>query len=91
MLGFIKKNPHCLKGLSFFSLIFTENESPIITGNSSIKVEVNKTVYMQFNASDDSNKLPLYNLLKQPKNFTLNKTTGIAKWTPTSAAISELR
>eukprot|EP00105_Crassostrea_gigas_P037421 XP_019921569.1 PREDICTED: fibrillin-1 isoform X2 [Crassostrea gigas] len=67
-----------------------ENESPIITGNSSIKVEVNKTVYMQFNASDDSNKLPLYNLLKQPQNFTLNKTTGVAKWTPTSAAISEL-
>uniref|UniRef100_A0A8W8N5D1 Fibrillin-1 n=1 Tax=Magallana gigas TaxID=29159 RepID=A0A8W8N5D1_MAGGI len=67
-----------------------ENESPIITGNSSIKVEVNKTVYMQFNASDDSNKLPLYNLLKQPQNFTFNKTTGIAKWTPTSAAISEL-
>ncbi|XP_052690973.1 LOW QUALITY PROTEIN: uncharacterized protein LOC128168852 [Crassostrea angulata] len=67
-----------------------ENESPIITGNDSIKVEVNKTVCMQFNASDDSSNLPIYNLLKQPQNFTLNKTTGIAKWTPVSAAVSEL-
>uniref|UniRef100_A0A8W8NC50 Fibrillin-1 n=1 Tax=Magallana gigas TaxID=29159 RepID=A0A8W8NC50_MAGGI len=67
-----------------------ENESPIITGNSSINVEVGKTVYMQFNASDDSTKLPKYNLLKQPESFTLNETTGIAKWTPTSTAVSEL-
>lgn len=74
-----------------YNAFLTENESPIITGNSSINVEVGKTVYMQFNASDDSTKLPKYNLLKQPESFTLNETTGIAKWTPTSTAVSELR
>ncbi|XP_052712052.1 uncharacterized protein LOC128186279 isoform X2 [Crassostrea angulata] len=67
-----------------------ENESPIITGNSSINVEIGKTVYMQFNAYDDSTKLPKYNLLKQPERFSLNETTGIANWTPTSTAVSEL-
>ncbi|XP_065942257.1 uncharacterized protein [Magallana gigas] len=67
-----------------------ENESPIITGNSSINVEIGKTVYMQFNAYDDSTKLPKYNLLKQPESFSLNETTGIANWTPTSTAVSEL-
>lgn len=82
-------NPTLLPRLQYSLL--TENKSPIITGNSSINVEVGKTVYMQFNASDDSTKLPKYNLLKQPESFTLNETTGIAKWTPTSTAVSELR
>ncbi|XP_052691021.1 uncharacterized protein LOC128168863 isoform X6 [Crassostrea angulata] len=67
-----------------------ENESPRITGNDSINVEVGKTVYMQYNASDDSNKLPKYNLLKQPESFTLNNTTGMASWTPTDINVTEL-
>ncbi|XP_065942268.1 uncharacterized protein [Magallana gigas] len=67
-----------------------ENESPRITGNDSINVEVGKTVYMQYNTSDDSNKLPKYNLLKQPESFTLNNTTGMASWTPNDINVTEL-
>lgn len=89
-------NSHCYNNKRYFPMdwhfsLFTENESPRITGNDSINVEVGKTVYMQFNASDDSNKLPKYNVLKQPESFTLNNTTGIASWTPNDINVTELR
>lgn len=68
-----------------------ENESPSITGNTSINVEVNKTVYMQFNASDDNTIKPEYRVLKYPDGFELNQTTGLARWTPNNSNISEIR
>lgn len=73
----------------WFSLI--ENETPSIAGNTSIKVEVGKPVYMQFIASDDSDKKPLYKILKQPPFFILNETIGMAEWIPQSTNVSEIR
>lgn len=67
-----------------------ENESPSIAGNTSINVEMNKTVYMQFNASDDSTMTPEYRILKYPIGFELNHTTGLATWTPKNTNISEI-
>lgn len=70
--------------------IIVENESPSIAGNTSINVEVNKTVYMQFNASDDNTIKPEYRVLKYPDGFELNQTTGLATWTPNNSNISEI-
>lgn len=70
---------------------FKENESPTIAGNTSINVEMNKTVYMQFNASDDSTIKPEYRILKYPDGFKLNNTTGLATWTPKNTNVSEIR
>lgn len=50
-----------------------------------------KPVYMQFIASDDSDKKPLYKILKQPPGFTLNETIGTAEWIPESTNVSEIR
>lgn len=68
-----------------------ENDSPSIAGNTSINVEMNKTVYMQFNASDDSTMTPEYRILKYPNGFELNHTTCLATWTPKNTNISEIR
>lgn len=54
-------------------------------------MEVNKTVYMQFNASDDNTIKPEYRVLKYPDGFELNQTTGLATWTPNNSNISEIR
>lgn len=52
---------------------------------------MNKTVYMQFNASDDSTIKPEYRILKYPDGFELNNTTGLATWTPKNTNVSEIR
>lgn len=79
------------KALLVLLFAFTENETPSIAGNTSINVEVGKPVYMQFIASDDSDKKPLYKILKQPPGFTLNETIGMAEWIPESTNVSEIR
>lgn len=79
------------KALLVLLFAFTENETPSIAGNTSINVEVGKPVYMQFIASDDSDKKPLYKILKQPPGFTLNETIGTAEWIPESTNVSEIR
>lgn len=48
-------------------------------------------VYMQFKASDDSDKKPLFKILKQPLGFTLNETIGMATWIPNNTDVSEIR
>ena len=77
--------------LVYVFLHFIENETPRISGNTSINVEVGHTVYMQFNASDDSNERPAFKILKHPDGFELNQTTGIASWKPQNTNISALR
>uniref|UniRef100_A0A8W8NAK6 Uncharacterized protein n=1 Tax=Magallana gigas TaxID=29159 RepID=A0A8W8NAK6_MAGGI len=67
-----------------------ENETPSIAGNTSINVEVGMPVYMQFKASDDSDKKPLFKILKQPPGFTLNETIGMATWIPNNTDVSEI-
>lgn len=52
---------------------------------------MNKTVYMQFNASDDRTIKPEYRILKYPDGFKLNNTTGLATWTPKNTNVSEIR
>ena len=82
MLSFAKFNG------SFSSI---ENETPSISGNTTINAEVGKTVYMQFNASDDSDKRPAFRILKHPVDFQLNQTTGLSSWTPRDTNVTELR
>ncbi|XP_061188887.1 uncharacterized protein LOC133197060 [Saccostrea echinata] len=61
-----------------------ENETPQISGNTTINVEINKEVDLMFNVSDDGNQRPVYKILHQPRNFFFDNKTGIAKWTPTT-------
>ncbi|XP_055997519.1 uncharacterized protein LOC125645547 isoform X2 [Ostrea edulis] len=67
-----------------------ENETPQISGNTTLHVVVNKEVEMRFNVSDDGEETPTYRVLKQPDNFLLDDETGIARWTPQNASISEI-
>ncbi|XP_055997522.1 uncharacterized protein LOC125648181 [Ostrea edulis] len=67
-----------------------ENESPQISGNTTVYVVVNKEVEIRFNASDDGKENPAYRVLKQPDNFIFDNETGIARWTPKNASLSEI-
>ncbi|XP_048727085.2 uncharacterized protein LOC125645542 [Ostrea edulis] len=67
-----------------------ENESPEISGNTTVYVVVNKEVEMRFNVSDDGETHPAYIILKQPDNFLLDDETGVARWTPQNASVSEI-
>lgn len=46
---------------------------------------------IRFNASDDGKENPAYRVLKQPDNFIFDNETGIARWTPKNASLSEIR
>ncbi|XP_048727710.2 uncharacterized protein LOC125645867 [Ostrea edulis] len=62
-------------------LVNIENQPPFIDGEEVIHVEVNKTVQIQFNASDD--KGYTYQVLNQPPTgFSFDNITGVATWTP---------
>lgn len=71
--------------------ISSENETPQISGNTTINVQVNQTVEISFNISDDGQAEPLFVILKQPDNFVLDNQTGIATWTPTNDSVSEIQ
>lgn len=71
--------------------ISLENETPQISGNTTINVQVNQTAEIRFNISDDGQADPLYVILKQPDNFVLDNQTGIATWTPTNDSVSEIQ
>lgn len=68
-----------------------ENETPQISGNTTINVQVNQTAEIRFNISDDGQADPLYVILKKPDNFVLDNQTGIATWTPTNDSVSEIQ
>lgn len=74
-----------------YTYTFTENESPQISGNTTINAHVNKTVKFKFEISDDGKTGPRYVILKQPDHFVLDNQTGIATWTPNNDEISEIR
>ncbi|XP_062579994.1 protein eyes shut homolog, partial [Saccostrea cucullata] len=76
--------------ISISEIKLIENETPRISGNTSVQVEVGKVVELWFNASDDSKEMPKYNILKSPEDFYLNTTSGEAMWTPKSTNISEI-
>uniref|UniRef100_A0A8W8MTE0 Uncharacterized protein n=2 Tax=Magallana gigas TaxID=29159 RepID=A0A8W8MTE0_MAGGI len=67
-----------------------ENESPQISGNTTINAHVNKTVKFKFEISDDGKTSPRYVVLKQPDHFVLDNRTGIATWTPINDDVSEI-
>ncbi|XP_055997524.1 uncharacterized protein LOC125645548 [Ostrea edulis] len=67
-----------------------ENESPQISGNTKVHVIVNKEIEMRFNVSDDGEENPVYRVLKQPDSFLFDDETGIARWTPQNASVSEI-
>ena len=71
--------------------IFLENEIPSITGNTTLFVEVDKEVEIKFNVSDDGKEKPKLELLKYPKNFTLDDETHSARWLPQKNSIPEIR
>ncbi|XP_062609553.1 uncharacterized protein LOC134271352 [Saccostrea cucullata] len=76
--------------ISISEIKLIDNETPRISGNTSIQVEVGKVAELWFNTTDDSNQTPKYNILKSPEDFYLNTTTGVARWTPKSTNISEI-
>ncbi|XP_062579175.1 uncharacterized protein LOC134241103 [Saccostrea cucullata] len=69
-------------------LSIIENETPQLSGNTTIHVEVNKEAKLIFNASDDGINKPKLKLQKQPANFTLNNIT--ATWTPSNFSAAEI-
>lgn len=81
----------CLVATFVHTYTFTENESPQISGNTTINVHVNKTVEFKFEISDDGKRSPRYVILKQPDHFVLDNQIGIATWTPISDEVSEIR
>ena len=89
----VEKERETLLSFAKFNGSFSsiENETPSISGNTTINAEVGKTVYMQFNASDDSDKRPAFRILKHPVDFQLNQTTGLSSWTPRDTNVTELR
>lgn len=74
-----------------YTCTFTENESPQISGNTTINAHVNKTIKFKFEISDDGKTGPRYVILKQPDHFDLDNQTGIATWTPINNNVSEIR
>lgn len=81
----------CLVDTDVYTYTFTENESPQISGNTTINVHVNKTVKFKFEISDDGKTSPRYVVLKKPDHFVLDNRTGIATWTPINDDVSEIR
>ena len=73
----------------YFSL--SENETPQISGNVTINAEVNKTVELKFNITDDGKSQSKFIILKRPTNFSFNNQTGIARWTPKNDISAEIR
>lgn len=70
---------------------FIENETPQISGNTTLYVEANKEVELKFNVSDDGKEKPTLKLLKKPDNFYLDDEANIARWTPQQSSIPEIR
>ncbi|XP_062605771.1 uncharacterized protein LOC134267581 isoform X2 [Saccostrea cucullata] len=75
---------------SIKDIAIIENETPRISGNTTINAEVNSKVTLRFNASDDGKERPVFKILKQPEGFSLNTTTGVATWTPLNINVSEI-
>lgn len=72
-------------------IFFIENETPQISGNTTLYVEANKEVELKFNVSDDGKEKPTLKLLKKPDNFYLDDEANIARWTPQQSSIPEIR
>lgn len=68
-----------------------ENETPQISGNTTLHVEANKKVKLKFNVSDDDEEKPTLKLLKKPDEFYLDDETNTAIWTPRQSSIPEIR
>lgn len=68
-----------------------ENETPQISGNTTLYVEANKEVELKFNVSDDGKGKPTLKLLKKPDYFYLDDETNTARWTPKQSSIPEIR
>lgn len=72
--------------------ILLENETPFIEleGDGQILVEVNKSVELKFNASDD--EAFSYQVLQQPSTgFSFNDSNGVAIWTPPDSSVVNIR
>lgn len=72
--------------------ILLENETPFIEleGDGHILVEVNKSVELKFNASDD--EAFSYQVLQQPSTgFSFNDSNGVAIWTPPDSSVVNIR
>ncbi|XP_062615400.1 fibrillin-1-like [Saccostrea cucullata] len=70
-------------------LVNIENQPPFIDGDEVIHAEVNKSVRISFNASDD--KSYTYQVLKQPSTgFSFDNVTGIASWTPSNTDFTSI-
>lgn len=89
----MKEKPYrkCLILKQKLDNFFIENETPQISGNTTLYVEANKEVELKFNVSDDGKEKPTLKLLKKPDNFYLDHEANIARWTPQQSSIPEIR
>jgi hypothetical protein len=70
----------------------SDNETPFIEleGEEQILAEVNKSMELKFNASDDGTFS--YQVLQQPTTgFSFNESNGVAMWTPTDTSVVNIR
>uniref|UniRef100_A0A8W8N521 Fibrillin-1 n=1 Tax=Magallana gigas TaxID=29159 RepID=A0A8W8N521_MAGGI len=65
-----------------------ENESPQISGDSQINAQVNRSVELKFNATDDGTFV--YRIIQQPPGFSFNNNSGIARWTPQDDSVTNI-
>jgi hypothetical protein len=60
------------------------NQAPIITSTSDTTATVNQTYAYDVNATDPDGDTLTYSLTTKPTGMTINSTTGLINWTPTS-------
>lgn len=81
-----------MKGRVLKEAFVTENETPqIVSGNTTLYVELNKKVEFKFNVSDDGEKNPTLKFLKNPDNFDFDDETNTVIWTPKNFSNPDIR
>ena len=63
----------------------TTNQAPTITSTPDTTATVNQTYAYNVNATDPDGDTLTYSLTTNPPGMTINSTTGLINWTPTSA------
>ncbi|GIU69052.1 MAG: hypothetical protein KatS3mg002_0288 [Candidatus Woesearchaeota archaeon] len=68
-------------------ILFKDN--PVITSSPNHFVEVNTSYSYDVNAIDPLNRTLTYSLISSPSGMTINSSTGLISWNPTSSNIGK--
>ena len=68
----------------------TTNQAPFITSTPDTTATVNQTYAYNVDASDPNGDTLTYSLTTNPAGMTINSTTGLINWTPTSTGDYEV-